>query len=213
MLLITAAFAAEPAAPLAPQMHERYALLEEAREAVIHGRLADARAAAKKLAKYRAAALPAEWAPLVEAVNREALALASASDLIDASGRTAQVADACAACHVATHGGPDPAQLAAIPPQGWTEGTNMKLHAWATDVLWFGLLARSDEEWLKGANELAAEPIPLKFPEPPLQEGRTQLELRLYVLAGSARALTTPEERTTLYGQMLETCAECHSAR
>jgi cytochrome c553 len=222
MLLVSVAFAVEPAAPsatgsivrppAAAQMHQRYDRLEAIRDAVEGGDLGAARAAAKVMARAKSGSLPAEWSGHLSSVRTESRAVVKAGDLVAAADGTARIADACAECHAATGGGPQHAQLASIPAQDWTEGANMKLHAWAVDVMWLGLLARSDEAWTRGASELSREPIPLRFPEPPLQEGRTQLELRLYVLAGRALTLNDPGERATLYGQMMATCAECHVA-
>lgn len=203
---------AQTAAELAPQMHERFAQLEAMRSAVIDGKTAAAKAAAKKIARTSGDGLPAAWNARVAAVREAALAAASAADLSQAAEGAARIAVACSGCHAEMDGGPDRAQLAAIPAQGWTEGTNMQLHDWATDVMWFGLLAPDDEVWKSGASELASEPIALRFREPPLQEGRTELELRLYVLAGAARELATADEKAVLYGQMIATCAECHAA-
>lgn len=210
LLVTTVAFASEPSVVA---MHERYELLDAVRIAVVEGRLKEARAAAKRLSRGTTAGVSPEWAAHTEAVSRGARSVASSSDLIAAANGTAVLADTCGACHAASGGGPNRDQLAAIPAQGWTEGTNMKLHAWASDVMWFGLLTRDEGVWANGAGQLAAEPIPLKYPEPPLRGDAAQLELRLYVLAGRALELKTAEERTVLYGEMLATCAECHVQR
>lgn len=211
MLLLTLAAVAAPPPPLAAQMHERFALLTAVRDAVVHGRLDDARVTARALAGYSSPEMPAGWVPLVGAVDAEAARVATAPDLVAAAVGTARIASACAACHVATSGGPSLDEGGDVPPQRWTAGKNMELHAWALDWMWLGLLAMDDGAWVRGASELARQPLPLRFEDAPPPGGRPQLEQGVYLLAGRALETDFPDERAEIYGTLLATCSECHT--
>lgn len=200
-----------PTPPVTSEMHARYVALAAARDAVIAGRVAEAADAVGALSASDGAALPfpAEWAPMDQAVRSAARRVALARDVPAAAVRVARVATACAACHTATGGGPvatDPE----LPGQAWSVGQNMPLHRWAVDWMWLGLVADSDEAWVRGARELDDRPLAPRF----AGEGaaRTaELEQQVYALA--RRALTTEGavDRAALMGELLATCATCHT--
>jgi mono/diheme cytochrome c family protein len=199
-----------PAPPLASEMHARYAALTAARDAVVAGRLADAKAAIAPLAERDPAApFPPAWEVWVVGVEASARTVASARDLPAAAAGVANVAAACAACHQATGGGPAIGAADDLPPQAWQPGQNMLLHEWALGWMWLGLLGDDDDAWLRGASELDDHPVDLRFDR--AGGGSRELEQLVYVVANKARTTDPVTERAVLYGQLLGVCAECHT--
>ncbi|MEQ1506210.1 MAG: hypothetical protein ABMB14_28515 [Myxococcota bacterium] len=214
LVLTAAAFAAEPTPPLTSEMHARFFTLTAARDAVIQGKLAEAKSTIKPLAvRDPGEPFPADWRPWVIKVEAAALKVAEAPDLASAAAGVAKVASACADCHTATNGGPSVTGAEDVPAQAWQPGQNMPLHRWAVDWMWLGLLAQSDEAWLRGASELDRQPLAPKFENAPPPSGMQQLEQLVYVLANKAETTTAPADRTELFGNLLATCSQCHVLR
>jgi cytochrome c553 len=197
--------------PLASEMHARYDALTEARDAIIAGKLPEAKQALGPLTERDPIApFPPEWEGWRVAVEGAAREAAAAPDLARAATGVARVAAACASCHTATGGGPALDQAADLPPQRWQEGQNMPLHQWAVSWMWLGLLADSDEAWLRGAAELDSKPIDLRFDEARPRKGARELEQLVYLVADKALTTDAPSDRATLYGSLLGVCSQCH---
>lgn len=206
----TLAAAQSTTPPVVEEMHERFTTLVAARDAVIRGDLAKARTEAVWLTDLGSGThVPKPWRPYLANLNESTQLLAGSADLPGAARGVANAALACAECHGAAGGGPSLANQDQVPPQTWSAGQNMPLHKWAMDWLWIGLLANSDEAWLRGAKELDDQPIAPKFEGAP--KGLQELEQLVYVLAGKAVTTTDPTERAELYGNLIATCSQCHS--
>jgi cytochrome c553 len=209
---LASAGAAEPTPPLASEMHSRFLALATARDAIVQGRLAEATTAIRPLAVRDATEpFPAAWRPMVIAVEAASLRVAEAPDLAAASARVPAVAVACAECHMATGGGPAVTDTD-VPAQRWVAGQNMPLHRWAVDWMWLGLLADSDDAWLRGARELDNQPLAPKFEGAP-PNGMQTLEQLVYVIANKALTTDAQADRAELMGALLGTCAQCHTQR
>ncbi|MBX2797887.1 MAG: hypothetical protein KTR31_09470 [Myxococcales bacterium] len=195
--------------PVVAEMHERYQLLAEARDATIAGDLERTREAARQLADLdEPVRLPKSWRPWVERVDAHATALSMAPDLVVASIQVGHLASACGGCHEVARGGPQVSDLQDVPVQQWTEGANMGLHAWAVEWMWLGLVTRDDVAWTRGAQELSSRPLPMLFDGTP-EWPQPQLEQLVYLLAERAEE-ASEVEKATLMGQLVATCAECH---
>jgi hypothetical protein len=86
----------------------------------------------------------------------------------------------------------------------------MLRHRWAADRLWEGIIGGNDEPWRAGLDVLAAPPLEwAKF-----APGRTEHANKLRRLAENARRNKAADlaGRATAYGEMLATCAACHTA-
>jgi hypothetical protein len=86
----------------------------------------------------------------------------------------------------------------------------MARHVWAADRLWEGLIGGDEDRWTRGLAVLADSPLPFG----PLTDApalATQLQRRAREQL-DARAMTLPDGRATAYGEMLVTCAACHSS-
>lgn len=196
--------------PVAAEMHDRYALLTEARNFTVAGDLEQARAAGQQLAAIEPPSrVPKAWEPWLARLDAHAASLGEAPDLLQAALQIGQAAATCGGCHHAHRGGPSLEHGASIPHQTWDEGMNMPLHQWSVNWMWLGLIGHDDEAWRRGAEALDSQPLAPKFEGAPPPGSRPQLEQLVYVLA--ERALTgDPAARGTVMGQLLATCAECH---
>lgn len=205
----------ESAAPPAvtAQMHARFGVLTALRDHVVQGRLEEAKTAAASLAALDPPeGLPGPWRPWVAAVDEHAEKAAQAPDLATAASEVGRIAVGCADCHGAMQGGPGLEGAHEIPPQAWDEGQNMPLHKWAVDWMWLGLLGDSDEAWRRGAAELDKQPLVPRFEQAP-PGGLRELEQLVYVIANKALETDELEARGELYGNLVATCAQCHSQR
>lgn len=196
--------------PLSARMHASWAQATEARDRVIAGDLEGARAAGRALADAGPdSELPEAWRPAAAAITAKATALGSASTLAEAATAVGEIGATCGECHRATGGGPD-LEGEDIPPQRWSAGENMRLHAWGSQWMWLGLVSGADSAWDRGGISFDEQPLDLRWDEKPPADGRQQLEELVYVLAGRAVDVTELPERGELYGQLVATCAQCH---
>ena len=88
----------------------------------------------------------------------------------------------------------------------------MRLHTWAADALWHGLVVPSDDQWIHGAHLIANATIDVSAmmhakPNAEVVELAEQLE----AFAARAEGTRGLEQRAALYGDMLRTCASCHA--
>ena len=211
LLLLLAPLARVDAArpPVAAEMHERFALLTQARDHVIHGDLASAQARAKDLAEMSTPRrLPDSWRPWLTQLTNHATGIAESADLVTAAIGVGNAAATCGACHTALQGGPGLEGARDIPPQAWQPGQNMPLHKWSVDWMWLGLIAGEEEAWNRGANELASRPVPMMF-QSEMETDRPHLE-RLVGIVGELAGEVPAESRPTILGGLIATCSECH---
>lgn len=130
-------------APLTAEMHARFAVLTQARNAVQGGDLEAARQHGENLLSFPApTGFPTNpWRPYLVEVRTRAEALAQAPTLDDAGLAVARVAVSCGGCHASVGGGP------AVPREDEVDVVASS----GMDLLWLGLLTSSDETWLMGA--------------------------------------------------------------
>jgi cytochrome c553 len=86
----------------------------------------------------------------------------------------------------------------------------MASHQWAAARMWEGLIGPSDDRWLEGARTMARSRTTIIAESGEL--GIADDAARTRLLAERATRLGDPDERATLYGEMLATCAHCHHA-
>jgi hypothetical protein len=181
-------------------MHQHALEARDARNAVIAGRLDDARSAASKIASD-------DWTPhlrlnhllYVSAVRSAARAMQKSTSLSGAAVALGEVGATCAACHRST-GGPV-ASPAATPSDG--SKLSMAAHVAAEKALWEGLVNPSDASWATGARGL------LEAPE--LDSDDEEVSLLARRTRELAReAATATSTRGDVYGRIVETCSGCH---
>jgi hypothetical protein len=199
------------------RMHQRYAAARTIEEAIVWGDLATAQAQARSLALGEDPDVPLSWRPYVARVREVAREVEASGVIVSAARHSAELASACAACHVAAAGRPTFAARPE-PTGGDTVGAQMQTHAWGAARMWEGLVAPDDDRWSAGARMLVWTPITL----PPSEQSRlsdnmvsVQRAMASHleqIRADATRALTLARsDRVAIYGTMLVTCATCHA--
>lgn len=177
---------------------------------LVAGKLDDARALAYLLARPSQDPGFAPWEAESKRMVDAALALAAAPNLAAACRREPRVSEACANCHLHTQlpvfGAPPPLLLN-LP----TREARMARHQWAIDRLWEAMVGPSDGPWRAGLEVLAETPLPFTPLTGAPKLARHLQELARTQLAALAQG-TTLANRAVAYGELLVTCAACHSA-
>ena len=195
---------ADRVAAVHERMHERFTAASAMQQAIGFGDLDRARAEARRLATQDEPGVLPEWRPYLENIRSAAGRVAASSDTVTAAKTMAQLGRACARCHEATDA---KIQLAReLAPAGDT----MTSHQWAAARMWEGLIASSDDRWLAGARTLAGARLTLTAEGGEL--GIADDAARSKLLAARAVKLGDRDERATLYGELLATCAHCHAS-
>lgn len=182
------------------------------KDAVIAGKLGDAKAPARRLLE-RADPYPESWRPFVAANLGHARDTLAAADIDAAARAAAGLARTCGDCHAAvvlgarfTPPSPPPAITTRDPRQ------RMRRHQWAADRMWEAMVGHSDVAWTAAAAaladpELARADFP---PEVDMEGDPTNVARQLQALGARAARSREWDDRAEVYGQFLATCAACH---
>lgn len=183
--------------------------LRKVERLLLAGKLDEARARAQPLT--RAAPDPGmeRWRREIDEVTRAADALVAAPSIDEGCRRAAQVAEACAWCHLATQKSPAFAVPAVPAADGATPAARMARHQWAVDRLWEGMVGPSEQRWRSGLEALAITPLPFApFTDAPLVASRLQGVAQQAI---AALGKDTLDDRARRYGEMLVMCGACHA--
>lgn len=195
-----------PASPATRTVNVQARVTEQAleatrlQEAIALGRLVEAR--------ERAASLVMKTAD--PAVRRAAQTVAEARDVPAMAAALGALGHAYAAYHQAQAAPVALPRPAALPSSPDVEA-RMKRHQWAAARLWEGLIVPDSERWASGARELATLDIEVSrlMHEKPNEEvvglAERMREQAMHALAAEG------DDRARLYGEILQTCASCHS--
>jgi hypothetical protein len=209
---------ANPAPPSAPpprvthaHMRKHFDVANDIQRAVVDGRLSDARDLASWLATHNDELDPP--APIELELQTAAASIAESLDLLSAGGAVARLGRACARCHEETHANVSLgfARFSAPPEMPTLQG-QMARHAWAAERLWHGVIGPSDSAWSEGARVMGATSIDVSRTtnaKPNLEVA--ELADKMRELSNAAERVTDNAVRATMYGEMLVTCARCHS--
>jgi mono/diheme cytochrome c family protein len=192
-------------------MHESYSLYAAVERLLLRGKLDDARDLARSIGIAPDEEGLSAWTDRVILVRDRATALASAPSIDEGCRRAARLAEACAGCHVATSAVPEFRNPPALPLDRPTVEARMARHMWAVARIREGVIGSVDESFRAGLEVLTASPLPA----PATDEDRAALAKRIHDLAEPARRgakAGTPEARARMYGEILVTCAACHTA-
>jgi cytochrome c553 len=185
-------------------MREHFSDLRTIERLLVAGHLEEAKALAFMLTR------PTPSLPTTAESRAVALAagqLVQARTIEQAVHAEVRVAAACARCHQRMQRAPVFRTPSHAPPDLPTIEAQMARHQWATDRLWEGLIAASDEHWRAGLYVLATSPLP-QTPTP-----SPELARELQTLASQALAKPSPtlDERADIYAKLLLRCAGCHA--
>lgn len=201
-----------PTVPAHMRDHFNKAL--DLQQAVIKGNLPEFKAAAVWMAEHQLAEsleYPAAWKEGVGAMQEAARQGRDAAELKAAAAALGSLGAACASCHVKVGG---PKGIVTEPPaEGSGTAPHMKKHQWAADTLWTGLMAPSDDAWVKGAEGLASAPLTAESVSPKQTVSRelAALAQAAHALGEKARGVERPA-RGAAYAALLERCSGCHQA-
>lgn len=193
-------------------MHAWMLQLADVRDAAVAGDLDAVHAGARTWLGALQDDVAPDWDAQVADVRREATTLSEAESLDKAAEAIARLAGSCGRCHetkgvvdaVDEHLPPD-----TDPPKGDSPQEVMRQHRWAAARMWEGLVGPSEPRWTRGTTMFVI------LPDCPEDTGATEGPDRCHearALARRAHVVEASEGRISLYGRLLTTCADCHTA-
>jgi len=191
-------------------MRRHFAAIGALQRAIARGKLDDARSNARWIVEHDEP-LAEGWKPFVDELKTAAGAVEGATDLPSAAALAARLGRACSRCHEAQ------SAIVTFPWEPLPEGDSslqlqMKRHQWAAARLWEGLVGPSDEMWSQGTSLLATTKLDSLAAARGILRGDVDaLATKVHELATKAGAVTDQDARAALYGELLSTCAGCHS--
>ncbi|MCA9592869.1 MAG: hypothetical protein KC776_06145 [Myxococcales bacterium] len=206
-----AAAAGESASPSLPDLMKRhFTKSTEMEAALIRGKLDEFKEASVWLAEHQISVqLPVSWEQHVDGMTEAARASRDAADVNQAGFAFGSLGRACATCHEQL-GGPK-ITVGRPPAEGSGAQLHMLRHQWAAERMWEGLMAPSDEAWIKGSEVLSDAPLGERA-----LAGARSVPPKIVILAkqvhglGNTGRTVKAEDRGKIYGQFLATCAVCH---
>lgn len=198
-----------PAEDVAKHMADHFTKAREIEEAIIRGDIDAATAPAQWLAAHQEpAGLPLGSETYVTDMKNAARAVASTDSVGTAAVAAASMVATCGTCHTATKVVPQMPDLA-VPAAAVDTASHMRQHQYAVDLLYRGLVAPSEESWMKGAEALSAAPLG-ETDLAKVSRETVAFEARVHELAD--RALTAPDRgaKVAIYGEIIGGCAGCH---
>jgi cytochrome c553 len=195
-------------------MLEHFVIATWARDSVIDGDIEGLRMPLDALAdySYRSVA-PGGWMRGIAQLQAAARLTADANTLEAAARGVAAMGRVCGECH-REQGGPDVKHYKPERkgPKSDSYEARMFRHAWAVERLWEGLTSPSDEAWVAGAAALSHAPSAAPTAEPALPPTVVQKLTLVRQLGSKAARADSFEAREKVYGELLVTCAHCHSS-
>ena len=186
-------------------MHQNFDLVRSIERLLIRGKLEEAQRFADAIASAPDEPAHGPWATQALVVRERAQAVARATSVSDALRKHTQLAAACASCHHDLEVTPMFQTMPPPPPDQPTLLARMARHRWAADRLWEAVVGNGDDAWNEGLDVLAAAPLEMG-------RDRAAYAQDLKRIATRARQTKRPiANRATAYGELLVTCAACHS--
>jgi cytochrome c553 len=204
----------QPGPEVQPRMIGHYENVGRLYAEAAAGRLEGVRTEARELlARESGEGLPPKVASQVEELRAFATLASRAPDLQSGASAVARVGAACGSCHKTMKKGPEYGTPAG-PPAGETPvATRMIRHRWASELLWDGLVGPSDDSWRAGAGVLRDAPLFTDALTHDVEhyDAVTKLAWTVHDVGARANSAGTQAARADLYGELLGTCAACHS--
>lgn len=207
---------AEPATEPAAHMEANFLRAERARDALVFGRVQEARDHARTLRdRDQSAAFPGSMRHYLQAMRQHADEVVLAGSLQEAGHAIGQLGVTCGNCHHFTKAGPAAEPVTALPWKDPPEPVMARMlrHDIGVLQMWQGLTAPSDAAWHKGSITLTRAPLeaPEQAGEAVGDRAHAAME-RIRDLAKAARVAGTHGERGEVFGALIAECAACHMA-
>ncbi len=203
---------ATAASPVAELTATHYALALDLPRFVRDGDVARLRVLAEALAEEEpASGMPGGSEGLREKVREAARRAAEASEPAVAAHSVAQLAASCGACHLANDGTLGERLHVTTPSLAAPAARHSDYMAWASTLLWNGLLGPSERQWRTGAGALVGSDA---FPPPRAghvpRDEVARAAARLQDLGADAVVAPDADARADALGRIWTVCADCH---
>lgn len=202
----------EPADIARYHMRLHFDQLRSIERRLVDGKLDDAKTLATLVARPETDPGMAPWAAATKEVTDLATALSKAKSTDEALRLEVRVAVACARCHQdARTEHPLFKAPGKVPRREHASSAiRMVSHQWAVDRLWEGLVGNSDPHWRAGLSVISRTPLPYSpVTDAPLLAKALQDRANQALRDADSAKL---DDRARAYGEMLVTCAACHSS-
>lgn len=198
------------------RMHTEFAAAAQARDAIVAGKLLDARQPLIWLAAHEFQdPLPSAWEATVRRMQHAAARGAAASDLAVAANAVGAMAAACGTCHRNLQRAPfflgdETGRTQAGPASASADvelRSRMHQHAWISRRLWEGLIGPWDGAWNAGCDELR------QLRTSPSLPSTLQPRLARMQQFGEADCVAPDlAHRGAVYAKVITECGDCHAA-
>ena len=154
---------------------------------------------------------PDSWLDPLAGIRAQAETLATHETDAQAAAALAQIARTCGDCHLSAE---VQGRVAATldrgdaPDVGSTEADAMRVHDWSTQRMWDSLVIPDKDRWVEGTTLFVLLPSCVDL-DPADVEHTLRCD-RARAVARRAHVVSGLEARTSVMGDLLETCASCH---
>jgi cytochrome c553 len=181
-------------------------------DAILAGKLDDAKEHGRWLATHDRGDAPQSWQPYLATFQSEAKVVVDAASVDDAAVAVAHIAAACGDCHAANHASP---KIGSAPlfRNAHSVKQHMAAQLTALDDLWNGLVLPSDQAWRDGAallSKVVVTPKALAKAGLAKADSAKLLAETLHHLSATA-GTAAKEDRPRAYAELLTTCVACHT--
>jgi hypothetical protein len=204
--------AREGVTPTQAHMYAHFDRAGEMHDALVKGHLGEAKSAAHWIATHQEeSGFSGRSVYLQDSMKAFASEVDHAGNTQEAAIAAARMGQACGDCHRENEVEPR-FLIGTAPPTGSGPKAEMARHVWAEERMWEGLVGPGDRAWTTGAEALQSGWLDIQevVLDPDDRPRIHELVKNVYDLAGQAGSATDSNERAVLYGEFLNTCAECH---
>lgn len=197
-------------------MSEHFTRTTAARDAVIDGRLEDARVELAWLADHETfPGVPAAYGQYMDDMRAIAATGAAAKDAEGLAACIGGLGTTCAGCHQSLN--IDPVIPGATGPAPANTGGlhgHKSRYGWAADQLWIGLVKPSDDSWRGGLAAAHDPPFDATDLELSEQKANTVAAYGIILTSMSQEDIDAADAggRAELFGRVVSSCAGCHEA-
>jgi hypothetical protein len=195
-------------------MRHHFAEVLVLHDAVVRGDLTSARASARRVAaEPDPPKLTDAGRARVARIRAMASDVEAAKSIETAAAATSGMVATCGDCHVAMGTRMPPPPLEAPKRDVGGLVGHMLTHRQGLESLMAGLLIPSSSTWAEGARQLQGAALSRRdLPDDPKLNSRVaNADKQVHALAERAAQAATSDARVAVYGELLATCATCHS--